>query len=136
MKKITLLILIGVIPFFTLAQKRSKKDNEFSKNASYEFMILVGTEIFQSVTNASELSEKDLKLVKQKSLLNEGKMMIRLIFDNKSEESSQLSKIVSREKSLVRAVNRLAEFGWDFHSANIVSDESSKIHYYYMRRNK
>ncbi len=136
MKKIILLILIGAIPFFTLAQKRSKKDNEFSQNASYEFMILIGTEILNSPSNPSELSAKDLKLAKQKSLLNDGKMMIRLMFDNTNEESSQLSKIVSRERSLVRAVNRLAEFGWEFHSSNILNHESGRTHYYYMRRNK
>ena len=50
MKKITLMLLVAMVPFLTMAQKRSKKGKEKTEkidnsNASYEFMVITGYEI-------------------------------------------------------------------------------------------
>ena len=142
MKKITLFFLIGLIPFFTLAQKRSLKKNTTSKktienNASYEFIVLKGTEIFEDISKKNTLSEEEIASIRYKaSFSGESKIIIQLIFDKKSEEINEYSKLISKQNSLVSAVNILSGFGWEFHSANVVGDDFLKTHYYYLRRNK
>ena len=50
MKKIVLMLLVAMVPFLTMAQKRSKKDKQAveqvkKSNASVEFMMIKGIEI-------------------------------------------------------------------------------------------
>ena len=46
MKKITLIMLVAMVPLFTMAQKRSKKGKEkvekVVNKATYDFMIITG----------------------------------------------------------------------------------------------
>ncbi|MBT5750098.1 MAG: hypothetical protein HOI39_03120, partial [Flavobacteriales bacterium] len=50
MKKVTLMLLVAMVPFLTMAQKKSKKGkkNKIEKvdnsNATYEFMVISGFE--------------------------------------------------------------------------------------------
>ena len=50
MKNITLMLLVAMVPFMTMAQKKSKKgkQNKIEKvdnsNATYEFMVISGFE--------------------------------------------------------------------------------------------
>ena len=49
MKKLITIMLVAIIPFVTMAQKRSKKDKDSSNK--YEFMIIKGVEINDQMTD-------------------------------------------------------------------------------------
>ncbi len=61
MKKITLIMLVAMVPFMTMAQKKSKKGKKAkiekvdNSNASYEFMVITGYEMM------NERSKEKLK---------------------------------------------------------------------------
>ena len=58
MKKITLMLLVAMVPFLTMAQKRSKKDKTKTTNASYEFMVITG---FQMMAPMPKGMDDELK---------------------------------------------------------------------------
>ena len=125
MTRIALIILISIIPFLTLAQKRgkSKKNNNKIENTNnYEFMIIIG----QLFSEGREVSYPG----------NDGKVIIYFDFGAKnSEDNIALSK--KKYRSMADAVNNAATYGWDFINANIVSDRNNiRTHYYHMRRNQ
>ena len=58
MKKLITIMLVAIVPFVTMAQKRSKKDKDSSNK--YEFMIIKGVEINDQMTDVDgrEASER------------------------------------------------------------------------------
>ena len=144
MKNIVLMMLVVMIPFLTMAQKRSKKGKNVKtekiveSNASYEFMIITGYEIaikeearggVNRVTNA-EVEIKEMMKSNSK---------IKVSFDFgmfKGNEISSLLRNAGKYRSMAAAVNAAANEGWDFLSSDIILSGKNKIHYYYMKRNK
>jgi hypothetical protein len=143
MKRLTLIILVAMVPFFTIAQKRSKKnkDKKIENVNVYEFMLITGYQILNS--SSPNISEDEMEgpngAEMQAKLSMSANMDSRVIvvFDsgglNKNDEVDLSSQ---QYKSMSEAVNKAGEYGWEFVNANIISEKKIKIHYYYMKRNK
>ncbi|MAW21475.1 MAG: hypothetical protein CMD16_03660 [Flavobacteriales bacterium] len=142
MKKLILLVLVAMVPYFTLAQKRTKKGSKKSEkvvktNATYEFMTITGYEIVINQDKKIGLNQVLTPQDKVKRLLtSKSKLIVKFDLGRvlNDEESTELNE--QPFKTMVGAVNAAANKGWVFHSSNIVSEGDVKIHYYYMRRDK
>ena len=143
MKKIVIIMLVAMVPYFTMAQKRSKKNKKVEtvvkNNASYEFMVITGYEIM--INNADkrikggpdQIPPPDVQL----KMIMQSNSKVRIQFDfggNDSDENILLSE--NRYKSMSHAVNGAANNGWEFVSSDIIISGTVKTHYYYMRKTK
>ena len=141
MKNIVLMMLVGMLPFLTMAQKRSKKGknvkteiNERSK-ASYEFMVITGYELAKDkdenrIANSPAASKNYLSRPFTKVLIK---------FDFGRVKTNQASILLENSinyKTMATAVNAAANEGWNFVSSDVVLEGKSKIHYFYMKRDK
>ena len=141
MKKIVLLMLVAMVPFFTMAQKKAKKKKNVKTeineglNASYEFMVITGYELANDKVesrsgNSPAASRNDV--VRPFS-----KVVIKFDFGRiKANQASNLLENSRSYKTMATAVNAAAKEGWNFVSSDVVSEGKSKIHYYYMKRDK
>jgi hypothetical protein len=144
MKKVTLIMLVSILPFLTTAQKRSKKgkDNKIGIiEGKYEFMIIKGYEITPPTNEnmTEELAgpgagEMQAKL-RMRSHMDS---RIIVVFDFGSANTSDVEDYLPSQeyKSMSAAVNNAAKYGWEFVDANIISEGKLNIHYYYMQRRK
>ncbi len=142
MKKLILLMLVAMIPFLTMAQKRSKKgkvktEKIDNSNASYEFMTITGYEIIMKKKRIKEgpdqITSPDSQL--KKMMTSNSRVGIQFDFGgNNSDENTLLSE--NRYKSMSHAVNGAANNGWEFVSSDVIVSGEVKIHYYYMRKTK
>ena len=134
MKKLILLMLVAMVPYFTMAQKRSKKEKKaktekvFNADASYKFMVITGMEISRPPAKEREV-KKELMIIKSK-------VVIQFDFGNKKDADKDLVKNSRSFTSMVAAVNAAANNGWEFISSDVIVSGASKIHYYYMRKDK
>ena len=143
MKKITLMLLVAILPLLTMAQKKSKKakkdkvENIDNSNANYEFMVLSGFER-EIERDASRKANPELPTDLQiKKLMKAGsRVMINFDFGTRSQENSELMKNARSFNTMASAVNALANHGWEFVNANVVNLGTTKAHYYYMKRSK
>jgi len=140
MKKITLMLLVAMVPFLTMAQKRSKKDNKQSSEqikkskASVEYMMIKGIEI--SMTNESENPAGDVREMALGSISSEDVKLI-VAFDYGDLRNAEVKEMTGkRYRTMISAVNAAAEKGWAFINSNVISADKMKIHYYYMKRYK
>ena len=82
MKKIVLMLLVAMVPFLTMAQKRSKKEKNVKtekiveSNSTYNFMVIIGYEM----NNKGQLKADLKKPVDVKSKITKSKMMINFDF--------------------------------------------------------
>ena len=145
MKKIILMILVAMIPFVTMAQKRSKKGKNVKtekiseSNSTYEFMIITGYEMTSKVgtravggTAVANANDEVKEMMKSNS-------KIRVSFDFgiiSNSEASSLLRNARNFRTMAAAVNAAANEGWDFVSSDIIISGKNKIHYYYMKKNK
>tara|TARA_B100000780_G_C20907813_1_gene361396 strand:- start:164 stop:598 length:435 start_codon:yes stop_codon:yes gene_type:complete len=144
MKNIILIILVAIVPFSTIAQKRSKKGKKVKtekivdSSATYEFMIITGYEVAlekevrDGVNRAINVDTKVKEMMKSNS-------RILINFDFGMVKANKISSLLGdseKFRTMAAAVNAAANEGWDFVSSNIVLSGSSKIHYYYMKRDK
>ena len=141
MKKITLMLLVAMLPFLTMAQKRSKKvkektENIDNSNASYEFMIITGFEMTREGQRESEEAINSAQMQLKKMVKSAGKMIISFDFGTRSRANSELMKNARSYKTMASAVNALANEGWEFVNANVVNLGTTKAHYYYMKRSR
>ena len=141
MKKIVLIILVATVPFLTMAQKKAKKkknaQTEINKGLypSYEFMVITGYEL--SRYEEGERSGNSLASSKDDVIRPFTKVIIRFDFGRvKTNQASKLLENTNSYKTMATAVNAAAKEGWNFVSSDVVSDGKSKIHYYYMKRDK
>ena len=141
MKKIVLMMLVAMVPFLTMAQKKAKKKKstrtEINEglNASYEFMVITGYEL----ANDKEENRSANSTVASKNnvVRSFSKVVIKFDFGRiKSNQASNLLEDSSNYKTMATAVNAAAKEGWNFVSSDVVSEGKSKIHYYYMTREK
>ena len=144
MKKIVLMMLVAMIPFLTMAQKRSKKGKKVKtekvveSNSSYEFMIITGYEIAieeEARGGVNRVANADTEI--KEMMKSNSKIMITFDFGRvKTNEISNLLRNAGKYRTMAAAVNAAANEGWDFLSSDIILSGKNKIHYYYMKRDK
>jgi hypothetical protein len=145
MKKLILLMLVAMVPFLTMAQKRTKKDKETktettdrSSSVTSNFMIIKGVEV-DMTQEGMDQEEKDSEDVSLDRLIKKyikpvSRFYISYDVGPLSKEAQKLTDASKDFRSMAQAVNASAEYGWEFMNATVVIDGSVKIHYYYMKR--
>ena len=143
MKKLITIMLVAIVPFVTMAQKRSKKDKDSSNK--YEFMIIKGVEINDQMTDVDgrEASERassgDVVSYEQMHSLLKGNSKVMISFDSGNNTSEDIVKLINNSpkmRTMAAAVNMAASYGWEFVNATVVDKDLALIHYYYMERTK
>ena len=145
MKKLVILMLVAIVPFLTMAQKRTKKDKEIktettdrSSSVTSNFMIIKGVEVdmTQEGLDQEEKDSEDVSLDRliKKYIKPVSRFYISYDVGPLSKESQKLTDASKDFRSMAQAVNASAEYGWEFMNATVVIDGSVKIHYYYMKR--
>jgi len=146
MKKLVILMLVAMVPFLTMAQKRTKKDKETktettdkSSSVTSNFMIIKGVELdmTQQGMDADEIQSLsgDVSLEQMKRHIKPvSRFYISYDVGPLSKEAQKLTDASKNFRSMAQAVNASAEYGWEFMNATVVIDGSVKIHYYYMKR--
>ena len=146
MKKIVLMMLVAMVPFLTMAQKRSKKGKKIKtekiveSNSAYNFMVITGIQMTPETGNklVNKADVKDFKAADSKIRKKiEKKMKINFDFGGiLSPGNLKLMKAASLYITMAAAVNGAANEGWEFISANLVNVNGYTTHHYYMKRNK
>jgi hypothetical protein len=147
MKKIVIIILVAIVPLLTIAQKRSKKEDKRAttqqmkkSEANVEYMVIRGVERpikMRENENSNKLTEAGDNEFEMRRMLKPGKLMIIFDYgDVRNDEIVEMRRIANSLRSMVAAANAAAKKGWEFISANTVSNIKSTSHYYYMKRNK
>jgi len=145
MKKLVLLTLIAMVPFLTIAQKRTKKNKEKtettdgSADAKVNFMIIKGVEVDMSQEGADAIDKISEDVSLDQLMKRHIKPVSKFYFsyDVGSFTNKEVQKLTESSKhfrSMAQAVNASAEYGWEFMNATVVIDGSVKIHYYFMKR--
>ena len=137
------MLLVAMVPFLTMAQKRSKKGKNVKtekiveSSSSYEFMVIKGYEsvLKKEGRDNSNIKSSDYDKIE---LIKSSKILIDFDFGGvpKNLGISKLSSNVRSYRTMAAAVNAAANEGWDFLSSNVILSGEIKIHYYYMKRNK
>ena len=144
-------MLVDMIPFLTMAQKRTKKGKDTktettdkSSDAKVNFMILKGVEAPSMIydQNAADRGDQDLEtndVAMEILIKSHVKPMSRFAFsfdygDPNSKEAEELRRASMSFRSMAEAVNNATKYGWEFINSTIVVDEIIIIHYYYMKR--
>ena len=142
MKNIVLILLIAMVPFSTMAQKRSKKGKNVKtekiveSNSSYDFMVITGQEITFKANNRSDVKSSSPVALNTIELVKT-KMKITFDFGGlKNPDNIFLMKNIRNYRTMADAVNGAANKGWDFISSNLIKHKEGVTHYYYMKRNK
>ncbi|HIK62947.1 MAG TPA: hypothetical protein EYG01_02970 [Flavobacteriales bacterium] len=124
MKKITLMLLVAIVPFLSMAQKGSK----------VEYMMIKGIEI--QMNNESADQAGDVREMALGSISSENTKLI-VAFDYGDLRNAEVKAMTGKRfRTMMSAVNTAAEKGWEFINSNVISADKMKIHYYYMKRNK
>ena len=140
MKKIVLIMLVTMVPFLTMAQKKAKKNVKTEKivesSSTYNFMVITGYEMTIKAEDTGDIKASKPVELKSREMMKT-KMMINFDFGGiKSPENINLMKDARRYMTMAAAVNAAAEGGWEFVSANVLSASGNITHYYYMKRKK
>jgi hypothetical protein len=124
MKKITLMLLVAMVPFLTMAQKGSK----------VEYMMIKGIEV--QMNNESANPAGDVREMALGSISSENVKLI-VAFDYGDLRNAEVKEMMSkRYRTMTSAANAAAEKGWEFINSNVISADKMTVHYYYMKRNK
>ena len=141
MKNIVLMMLVAMVPFLTMAQKKAKKKKNVKTeineglNASYEFMVITGYELVNDQEENRSVSSPSAS--KNDVIRPFSKVVIKFDFGRvKANQTSNLLENSRSYKTMATAVNAAAKEGWNFVSSDVVSEGKGKIHYYYMKRDK
>jgi len=134
------MLLVAMVPFLTMAQKRSKKDKTKTTNVSYEFMVITGYQMIAPIPKGMDDELEGPNGAELQAKLNMSANMesqIRVVFDLAGVGTEDSEEFASQQyRSMSAAVNSAAKYGWEFVNANIVSEDNLKIHYYYLKRKK
>ena len=123
MKKISLILLIVAIPFFTIAQKRGKK----SKDKNLE-------------TNNAMITASDYLLItiyeplKKADSTPDGIKILFDFHDFKSKDFISLSK--RKYRSISEVLTSASSYGWELVDVSVVNHGSMINHFCYMKRRK
>ena len=130
-------MLVSMVPFLTMAQKRTKKDKSErteksdNLNASYQFMVITGRTMMNRTAQGGveKPSTADTRAVMG------DRMKITFDFGGlRTDDAEDLSK--QQYRTMAHAVNTAARLGWEFVSSNIQFMQGSTVHYYYMSKQK
>ena len=144
MKKIVLMMLVAMVPFLTMAQKRSKKGKNVKtekiveSKSTYDFMVITGYEIAVEEESRGGVNRVTNAKAEIKEIMNSSSRVM-INFDFGRVKANQVSNLLENShsyKTMATAVNAAAKEGWNFVSSDVVSQGKSKIHYYYMKRDK
>jgi|TARA_B110000967_G_C18513315_1_gene377439 hypothetical protein len=155
MKKIVLMLLVTMVPFLTMAQKRSKKEKNTKiekvvrSNSGIKYMIIKGAEIPKNSRRINEdermlseenqgMNEEELLYLKMK-MRKELKSIFIITLDFGKQNTNESKELIDQSlyySSMAEAANAVAERGWEFVSANVVYNNGNTTHYYYMKKNK
>ena len=144
MKNIILMLLLAMLPFLTMAQKRSKKGKKVKTekivelNSSYEFMVITGFETTIKEEPRGGVNGATSNRSVEKDMMNyNSKILFNFDFGRvKTNEPSNLRRNARNYRTIATAVNAAANEGWDFVSSNVILSGKDRIHYFYMRKNK
>ena len=143
MKKLIAIMLVAMVPFSSMAQKRSKKNKEkeqapVTAKASVEYMVIKGIEfpISSDVDEMQEETRGEDSYMEMKRML---KPHVRLLISydygsSNQKEAGEMMRYASKHRTMVSAMSAAVENGWEFMSANVFLNEKITTHYYYMRR--
>lgn len=143
MNKIIMIMMVILIPFVTMSQKRANKGKtsqktEVSTKLKSNFMIIKGVEmIIEDSRRVEKLSEEEesVELSIKRHLKPMTKLMVTFDFGSTINKENQSLMADSRNlRSMPDAVNKAVEYGWEFINSTIVIDGKATIHYYYMKR--
>ena len=127
-------MLVAMVPFITMAQKRSKKDKKEKqevKISTVNFMVIRGVSFSEG--DGADIMTQDIMDQNQRSMHEK----IRISFDFGSKPNKGVHKLMEKSRglySMTDAVNMLSQEGWEFVSANIVQQGRVTTYYYYMQR--
>ena len=138
-------MLVAMVPFMTMAQKRSKKGSnpksetkDKSSNEKSNFMIIKGVEVDMSQEGMDQTEKQSDDVSLDRLMKKHAKPVSRFYFSYDiggfSEESQQLTESSQGFRSMAQAVNQAAVYGWEFINSTVVMDGNVIIHYYYMKR--
>lgn len=134
MKKITLIMLVAMVPLMTIAQKRSKKDKpDKNSTVSVEYMTIKGIEVPMNNegVRSSSVDVRELALSKVSS----ENMKLIVVFDYGDLRNAEVKEMKSvRFRTMVSAVNAAANKGWEVINASVVLEDKMTVHYYHMQR--
>lgn len=134
MKKITLIMLVAMVPLMTIAQKRSKKDKpDKNSTVSVEYMTIKGIEVPMNNegVRSSSVDVRELALSKVSS----EDMKLIVVFDYGDLRTAEVKEMKSaRFRTMVSAVNAAANKGWEVINASVVLEDKMTVHYYHMQR--
>ena len=130
MKRLTLIMLVAMVPFFTIAQKRSKKnkDKKIENTNVYEFMLITGYQLPNS--SHTDISDDEMdgpngaEIRAKLSMSSNMDSRIMVVFDSGGFNQEDQADLSSKQyKSMPQAVNSAGEYGWEFVNANIISED-------------
>ena len=136
MRKIIIIMLVAMVPFLTMAQKRSKKKKDTNTETVVEFLVVKGIEYSKERKSPDTMDEKVLLYANLKRLQ---KMDVLVSYDFgrvESQENTDLIAQSERFRTMADAVNAATAKGWEFQSATTTSLGDVIMHYYYMTRYK
>ena len=141
MKKITLLILIAIVPFLSIAQKRSSKKTVSKQEvkvqlSEYEYMNITGLQqdvvvVDNDISGAVGPEVRFIQRLKSKARLT-----IRFNSGKITPEIIELNKLSRECTSMMLALNAASKYGWDLLSSNVVKEEGLTVHHMYLRRKR
>jgi len=140
MKKLIVIMLVAMIPFITMAQKRSKKDKKAKQEVkipSVNFMVITGMAITPDISKEEmvvEITDNVEGALMRQKLREKG---LKISFDFGTQVPKEMKELIveaSRLHSMTDAVNVLTKRGWEFSGSDIQTDENVTYYYYYMQR--
>ena len=142
MKKIILIMLVGLVPFVTMSQKRSKKGSDVTsqtnQDVTSDFMVIKAVEIGSVPSNANERASEGEDVALDQLMKNHLKPSRHSFsFAAGSLRDKDVKSLMSASKefrSMAQAVNAASQYCWQFINATVVMDGNAIIHYYYMKK--
>ena len=140
MKKLIVIMLVAMIPFITMAQKRSKKDKKAKQEVkipTVNFMVITGMAITPDISKEEmivEITDNVEGALMRQKLRDKG---LKISFDFGTQVPKEMKELIveaRRLHSMTDAVNVLTKRGWEFSGSDIQTDENVTYYYYYMQR--
>lgn len=143
MKNITLLLLVAIVPFLSIAQKRSSKKTPAEQEAKiqlsvYEYMNITGIEqdvvVNEEDGEARGAAGPEVKFIKR--LKSKARLFIRFNSGKITPEILEMNKLARECTSMMLALNAATKYGWDLLSSNVVKEDGATVHHMYLRRKR
>ena len=123
MKKISLILLLAVIPFVTIAQKRNKKNKDKNTKTNN---LLINAKEFMLITIYEPFANADFARDKVKAVFD--------FHDKKNKDFVSLSK--QNYRSISEVLTVASSYGWELVDVSVLDNRKGKSHFCYMQRSK